>query len=73
MELGMFLRRRRLELNLSQQKVEQAAGMRRYKLSTLEGGKAHASKNVLERLSAVLKCEIPPDLLPDCGRRKGFI
>src|SRR5262245_39236723 len=62
------LRRRRLESKASQKELALATGIPFHRLSRLEQGKTHASLPELERLAAVLGCEVSDLRLVDVER-----
>lgn len=71
--LAAFVFERRLELQLSQQEVEERAGVRSFTISTIETGKAHrlsVDAEFWRNLGAVLQYEIPQTLIPLRKERK---
>jgi transcriptional regulator with XRE-family HTH domain len=57
-----IIKKRRLELELSQQAVAVMCGITQPQLSKIEAGKNKANKATLERIANALKLEIQPQL-----------
>lgn len=61
--LGRFLIARRLELHLSQREVAKRVEISQSFLSSVEKGQRRASPCLLDKLTKVLDCHIPPELI----------
>jgi transcriptional regulator with XRE-family HTH domain len=70
--LGGFLAAKRLELRLTQREVSEHAGIASSLLSGVETGRFHPSPKLLKKLTTILKCQIPSELIPPPSDRKGF-
>jgi transcriptional regulator with XRE-family HTH domain len=66
-EIGRRLRRRRLEQNLSQQRLAEMAGLNRTTVSELERGAAAGILTLIQLLRALGTLEELDSFLPDLG------
>jgi transcriptional regulator with XRE-family HTH domain len=66
-EIGNRLKRKRLDKNLSQQKLAETAGLNRTTVSEIEQGKPFAMLTFIQILRALDALEELDSLLPDTG------
>ena len=62
--LGDFIADKRLELHLTQREVGAGARMSLVSVSGVETGRVCPSLKLLDKLAGILKCQIPPELIP---------
>lgn len=70
MQIGDILKRKRLELHLTQVELENRSGVTQSMISKLEKGDAdNVSIDILRKLAKALRCALI-DLLPEEDKRK---
>ncbi|MBI2475300.1 XRE family transcriptional regulator [Candidatus Uhrbacteria bacterium] len=61
--LGRFVTKRRIELHLTQEQLAKRLGKCRVVITRIETGTYNNVKNLSDKLSRALECEIPSDLV----------
>jgi transcriptional regulator with XRE-family HTH domain len=70
MQIGDILKRKRLDLDLTQQELEDRSGVTQSMISKMEKGSAdNVSIDILRKLAKALNCLLV-DLLPEEDKRK---
>jgi transcriptional regulator with XRE-family HTH domain len=66
-ELGKRLKRRRLEMNLSQEEISERSGLARRTITAIENGEGSTLTTLIAMLRALDALDILEDFLPDTG------
>lgn len=66
-ELGKRLKKRRLEMNLSQEEIAERSGLARRTITAIENGEGSTLTTLIAMLRALDALDVLEDFLPDTG------